>query len=225
MKRKAGAASSTSLRRTRWSPRLQVGLRRRQARHAGLTKSVALEVAEHGITVNAICPGYVLTPLVEKQIPDTAKARGISEEAVVRDVLLAAQPTKQFVRSGGRRARRVPVHRRAALDHRHGDVGRRRLDRAVRRHRMRKEAVLALYLDAGQKAQPGLSEISAFMRVCDALWKAGIFSGQEPTRVSLTLDRGYTLKPQSVAPAVHPLTSISPAITRSSSVACLKAAS
>jgi len=64
---------------------------------AGLTKTVALEVAEHGITVNAICPGYVLTPLVEKQIPDTAKARGISEAAVIRDVLLAAQPTKQFV--------------------------------------------------------------------------------------------------------------------------------
>jgi len=64
---------------------------------AGLTKTVALEAAEHGITVNAICPGYVLTPLVEKQIPDTAKARGISEAAVVRDVLLAAQPTKQFV--------------------------------------------------------------------------------------------------------------------------------
>jgi len=67
---------------------------------AGLTKTVALEVAEHGITVNAICPGYVLTPLVEKQIPDTAKARGISEEAVVRDVLLAAQSTKQFVKVG-----------------------------------------------------------------------------------------------------------------------------
>jgi 3-hydroxybutyrate dehydrogenase len=63
----------------------------------GLTKTVALETAENGITVNAICPGYVMTPLVEKQVPDTAKARGISEEAVVRDVILAAQPTKRFV--------------------------------------------------------------------------------------------------------------------------------
>jgi 3-hydroxybutyrate dehydrogenase len=63
----------------------------------GFTKTVALEVAEVGITSNAICPGYVLTPLVEKQIPDTAKARGITEDEVKRDVLLAAQPTKQFV--------------------------------------------------------------------------------------------------------------------------------
>lgn len=63
----------------------------------GLTKTLALEVAEQGITVNAICPGYVLTPLVAKQIPDTAKARGLTEEEVKRDVLLAAQPTRKFV--------------------------------------------------------------------------------------------------------------------------------
>ncbi len=62
----------------------------------GFTKTIALETAENGITVNAICPGYVWTPLVEKQIPDTAKARGMTEEQVKRDVLLAAQPTKQF---------------------------------------------------------------------------------------------------------------------------------
>jgi 3-hydroxybutyrate dehydrogenase len=64
---------------------------------AGLTKTVALEVATMGITMNAICPGYVWTPLVEKQIPDTAKARGLTEAQVINDVLLHAQPTKQFV--------------------------------------------------------------------------------------------------------------------------------
>lgn len=63
----------------------------------GMTKTVALEVAEDHITCNAICPGYVLTPLVEKQIPDTAKARGMTEDEVKRDVLLAAQWTKKFV--------------------------------------------------------------------------------------------------------------------------------
>jgi 3-hydroxybutyrate dehydrogenase len=64
---------------------------------AGVTKTVALELATSGITVNAICPGYVWTPLVEKQIPDTMKARVLSEKQVKEDVLLAAQPTKQFV--------------------------------------------------------------------------------------------------------------------------------
>lgn len=63
----------------------------------GITKTVALEAAEHGVTVNAICPAYVWTPLVENQIPDTAKARGISEQEVIDDVMLRAQPTKQFV--------------------------------------------------------------------------------------------------------------------------------
>jgi 3-hydroxybutyrate dehydrogenase len=63
----------------------------------GLTKTVALEVAQAGITCNAICPGYVKTALVEAQIADQAKARGLSEEAVMRDVILAAQPTKAFV--------------------------------------------------------------------------------------------------------------------------------
>src|SRR3954471_10224079 len=65
---------------------------------AGFTKTVALEVAQQGITANAICPGYVRTPLVEKQIPDQAKTHGISEERVIREVILAPQPTKEFVK-------------------------------------------------------------------------------------------------------------------------------
>jgi len=64
---------------------------------AGLTKTVALELATFGITCNCISPGYVWTPLVERQIPDQMKSRGMSEEQVKRDVLLAAQPTKEFV--------------------------------------------------------------------------------------------------------------------------------
>lgn len=63
----------------------------------GMTKTVALEVAEQNITCNAICPGYVRTPLVDAQIADTAKARGITEQEVIRDVLLKAQWTKKFV--------------------------------------------------------------------------------------------------------------------------------
>ena len=64
---------------------------------AGLTKTVALETATFGITANCISPGYVWTPLVERQIPDTMKARGLTKEQVIQDVMLAAQPTKQFV--------------------------------------------------------------------------------------------------------------------------------
>ncbi|HZZ32301.1 MAG TPA: 3-hydroxybutyrate dehydrogenase [Phenylobacterium sp.] len=64
---------------------------------AGLTKTAALELATHGVTVNCISPGYVWTPLVENQIPDTMKARGMTREQVINDVLLDSQPTKQFV--------------------------------------------------------------------------------------------------------------------------------
>jgi 3-hydroxybutyrate dehydrogenase len=64
---------------------------------AGFTKTVALETARDGITANCISPGYVWTPLVEKQIPDTMKTRGLTREQVMNDVLLAAQPTKRFV--------------------------------------------------------------------------------------------------------------------------------
>ncbi len=64
---------------------------------AGFTKTVALEAARDGVTVNCISPGYVWTPLVENQIPDTMKARGLTREQVMNDVLLAAQPTKKFV--------------------------------------------------------------------------------------------------------------------------------
>ena len=69
------------------------------AKHAqlGLTKSVALEVAEHNITCNAICPGYVRTALVDGQIEAQAKVTGKAREDVIRDVILAAQPTKRFV--------------------------------------------------------------------------------------------------------------------------------
>ena len=64
---------------------------------AGFTKSIALELAGSGVTANCISPGYVWTPLVENQIPDTMKARGMTREQVVNDVLLAKQPTKAFV--------------------------------------------------------------------------------------------------------------------------------
>ncbi len=63
----------------------------------GFTKSLALEVAELGITANSICPGYVFTPIVEKQIDDQAKVHNIPREQVIRDVILAPQATKQFI--------------------------------------------------------------------------------------------------------------------------------
>lgn len=63
----------------------------------GFSKAVALEVAEQGITCNALCPGYVRTPLVEKQVADQAKVHNLPEERVIREVILAAQPTKRFV--------------------------------------------------------------------------------------------------------------------------------
>jgi 3-hydroxybutyrate dehydrogenase len=65
----------------------------------GLTKTVALELAQFGVTANCISPGYVWTPLVEHQIPDTMKARNLTREQVIHDVILAAQPTKEFVTS------------------------------------------------------------------------------------------------------------------------------
>ena len=95
--RTSSAASSTSPPRTGWSasPFKAAYV---AAKHGivGLTKVAALETAEEGITCNAICPGYVYTPLVEAQIDGQAKAHGISREQVIRDVLLAQQPNKRF---------------------------------------------------------------------------------------------------------------------------------
>ena len=107
----------------------------------GLTKTVALEGAQSGVTCNAICPGYVWTPLVENQIADTARARGIDREAVIRDVLLAAQPTKRFATvEGAGRAGGVPLRPRRRFDHRRCAAGRRRLDRAMTARRPRDRA-------------------------------------------------------------------------------------
>ena len=63
----------------------------------GFTKTVGLEVATSGITCNAICPGYVMTPIVKNQIADQARTRGMSKEQVLKDVILGSQPTKRFV--------------------------------------------------------------------------------------------------------------------------------
>ena len=99
---------------------------------AGLTKTVALETAEHGITVNAVCPGYVLTPLVEKQIPEQAKARGIPRRLCSRRA--ACRPKDQAIRQclGACRTRvfLAPMRRDPSPAHL---AGRRRLDRALTR--------------------------------------------------------------------------------------------
>ena len=99
---------------------------------AGLTKTVALELATFGVTANCISPGYVWTPLVENQIPDTMKARNMTREQVINDVMLA-RPADQAVRHRrpGRRARRLSVLGRRVADHRRQSVDRRRLDGGV----------------------------------------------------------------------------------------------
>ena len=111
---------------------LQVGLRVGQARHRRPDQDRGAGGRDLRITCNCISPGYVWTPLVEKQIPDTMKARNLTREQVINDVLLDAQPTKEFVTvRAGRRARAVPVRRRCRADHRHQPLDRRRLDRGV----------------------------------------------------------------------------------------------
>ena len=97
-----------------------------------LTKTVALEVATFGITCNCISPGYVWTPLVASQIPDQMKTRHMTEEQVKNDVLLAAQPTKEFVtvEQVASLALYLTVGR-GSRDHRRQPLDRRRLDRAV----------------------------------------------------------------------------------------------
>ncbi len=129
------AASSTSPRRTAWS-RSPFKSAYVAAKHGivGLTKVVALETAEDGITCNAICPGYVYTPLVEAQIEGQAKAHGIPREQVIRDVLLAQQPNKRFATvEETRRACRVSRERRGASITGIAVAGRWRLDRALNR--------------------------------------------------------------------------------------------
>ena len=101
---------------------------------AGLTKTVALELATHKITCNCISPGYVWTPLVEKQIPDTMKARNLTKEQVIQR-RAAGSAADQGVRDlgAGRRAGAVSLRRRCRADHRRQSVDRRRLDRGVGR--------------------------------------------------------------------------------------------
>ena len=110
----------------------------------GLTKTVALELATFGVTANCVSPGYIWTPLVANQVPDTMKARNLTREQVINDVMLAAQPTKQFVTVDQIAAlvgyltlgRRGADHRRQPLDRRRLDGGLSRHERnSARRHR------------------------------------------------------------------------------------------
>ena len=97
----AVGGSSTSPRLTAWSPRLsKAPYVAAKFGVVGFTKACAVELARTGITVNCICPGYVKTPLIEAQVVDQAKARGIPEDRVIEDVILAAQPNKTFVEYG-----------------------------------------------------------------------------------------------------------------------------
>jgi len=129
-----GGAGGWSNGGTNWSSGYAWENKETSAIFAGLTKTVALELATHKITVNCISPGYVWTPLVEKQIPDTMKARGLTREQVIHDVLLDAQPTKEFVTSeqvaalalflcGDDAAQSIAGN---SLGHLHGDGGARR---------------------------------------------------------------------------------------------------
>jgi 3-hydroxybutyrate dehydrogenase len=119
----------------------------------GLTKVVALETAELGITCNAICPGYVYTPLVEAQIDGQAKAHGIPREQVIRDVLLAQQPNKRFASVDELGARGVSRQRCSSIDHRCSIARRWRLDRALTDSALR-GALSSRYLHA-QPTFPG----------------------------------------------------------------------
>jgi hypothetical protein len=121
----------------------------------GLTKAVGVELAQTGVTCVAICPGYVKTPLVEGQIVDQAKARGMSEDKVLSDVILAAQPTKKFVEYEHLAGLlRYLVSDAGASATGAGVVGGRRLDRSVAEAAMAgsRRAVLALP-SAGAQAQ------------------------------------------------------------------------
>ena len=98
----------------------------------GLTKVVGLETAGSGVTCNAVCPGWVRTPLVEKQISDIAAERGISQKEATEELLAEKQPSLEFASPGAaRRHRRVPVFGRGRPNHGNRHLGRRRLDRTI----------------------------------------------------------------------------------------------